>query len=130
MHSESNEGYLVFHKNKGKFYYLYGDDAYIINYLFNYKKIVDEKVGFPDSAMNKVQSVIEENKISYKIIEVGKDIIVKDYKTFNKYDYYLKLSKEKLSLNKRLDRIINKLSKLKITQLDELIKVIEDYLDE
>ena len=32
---------------KGSFYTTFNDDAYILNYLFGYKIVNNEKVGFP-----------------------------------------------------------------------------------
>ena len=51
----------------GKFYSVYGKDAYILSYIFKYKLRSLEKniqtVGFPESSINKVISILEQNKI-------------------------------------------------------------------
>ena len=44
---------LVLVKN-GSFYTIFNDDAYILNYLFGYKIVNNEKVGFLTSNITKV----------------------------------------------------------------------------
>ena len=56
---------VILRKNGG-FYSAYGDDAYILYYLLNYK-IIGDKVGFPKSAFNKVINLLEDNHISYEV---------------------------------------------------------------
>ena len=56
----------------GKFYQVYGKDAYIISYLFDYKLKKVEEVymcGFPESSKNRVIAKIEEKKINYIILD-------------------------------------------------------------
>ena len=55
----------------GQFYHCYGRDAVIISYLFNYsvKKINNNyDCGFPITAINKIKTRIEDQKISYLVI--------------------------------------------------------------
>ena len=54
-------------RKNGTFYSIYDDDCYILYYLLNYQ-IKNNKVGFPKSALNKVISILEENKINYVIL--------------------------------------------------------------
>ena len=54
----------------GKFYQVYGKDAYIISYIFDYKLKKVEEVymcGFPQDSYNKVIAKLEEKKINYMI---------------------------------------------------------------
>lgn len=53
-------------KSLGKFYSLYKDDAYILNYLFKYKVLDKRKSGFPDSSINKVKNELENKKYLIK----------------------------------------------------------------
>ena len=46
----------------GGFYSVFGDSCYIMLYLFGYK-IIDNRVGFPLSAYDKVINKLEELKI-------------------------------------------------------------------
>ena len=79
---------LVIRKNKGKFCTVYGDDANIISSLFGYKILNNNKVGFPESILNKVINTLEDNKISYMVIYIDKDPLVKDFKKLNNYEVY------------------------------------------
>lgn len=115
--------FVVLHKNASKFYNAYGTDAYIINYLFDYKVLDNNKCGFPDNCIHKVVNKLEELKISYQIIYNDKDPIIKNYRKINNYDKYLNLAREKMSLSKRMELVIQK-----IKNADE--KVIEHILEE
>ena len=61
----------------GKFYSVYNKDAYIISYILKYQfkrengkyKDIKYSCGFPDIAINKVKTVLEEKKINYLIID-------------------------------------------------------------
>ena len=52
-------------RKNGGFYCAYGNDCYILNYLFDYK-ITDDRVGFPTSAYEKVVKILEQNNINYE----------------------------------------------------------------
>ena len=53
----------------GKFYNVYLRDAYILSYLFGYKlRDMEQNIktcGFPETALNKVISTLENKKINY-----------------------------------------------------------------
>lgn len=83
---------VVLRKNGG-FYSVYGDDAFILYYLLNYK-IIGDKVGFPNSALNKVVNLLEDNHISYEV-----DGNIYDFKNRNKYKKILDLGRRKCSLD-------------------------------
>lgn len=110
---------IVFRKNGG-FYCVYSEDAYILNFLFNYK-IRDDKVGFPLSALDKVKNVLEEKFISY---ELDGNII--DFKNKNNYKKYYDLGKKRHSLDFRINEIINKLNSLDENKIDKILKYIEE----
>ena len=69
---EIHNKYVVLVK-VGNFYYCYGRDSYIISYLLNYKinilKDYTYSCSFPQSAINKVMSMLENNKINYVILD-------------------------------------------------------------
>lgn len=77
---DEEKKYLVIRKNKGNFCTIYGDDANIISSLFGYK-ILNNKVGFPESVLNKIINILEDNKISYMVIYIDKSPLVKDLKS-------------------------------------------------
>ena len=78
-------------RKMGLFYNVFDDDALILHYLLHYK-IIDNKVGFPSNAINKVINSLEEKNISYKILNDSQDN--KDFKDLNKYDFYLAKAKD------------------------------------
>ena len=100
---------LVIRKNKGKFCIVYGDDANIISSLFGYK-ILNNKVGFSESVLNKIINTLEDNKISYMVIYIDKDPLVKDFKKLNNYEVY------KNKAIKKLD-YVDKVNKIKLINL-------------
>ena len=57
---DEEKKYLVIRKNKGKFCTIYGDDANIISSLFGYKILNNNKVGFPESILNKIINILED----------------------------------------------------------------------
>ena len=63
---EIHNKYVVLVK-VGSFYYCYGRDSYIISYLFKYKinilKDYTYSCSFPQNAINKVISVLENKQI-------------------------------------------------------------------
>lgn len=77
----------------GAFYHVYNRDSYILSYLFNYK-IKDlasnhKECGFPESALPKVMTKLENNKINYLLIDRRNNYDVdreEDYKDLNKYE--------------------------------------------
>lgn len=113
---------IVFRKFGG-FYSVYDDDAIIMHYLFNYK-VKDSRVGFPINSINKIIDKLKEVHIDYKLED--DKVTFKD----NQYDYYLAESKNKITLDNRVDEIINKINKLDFNKLNELITIIDRYLDE
>ena len=116
------------YKNSGKFYNVYKDDAYILNYLFGYKVLDKRKSGFPDSSINKVKNELENKKISYQIIYEDKDPEVKNYKTLNNYDKYMKLAMEKIDIKERVDFLESQIKELDDDKLLEIIEVLEKCL--
>ena len=72
--------YLEIFKNNSCFYHAYGIDTYIINLIFNYKVLPNNKCGFPESVYEKVIEKIEDLKISYQIIYNDRKPKIKNYK--------------------------------------------------
>lgn len=113
---------LVIRKNKGKFCTVYGDDANIISMFFGYKILNNNKVGFPESVLNKVINTLLDKKISYMIIYVDRDSEKKDFKKLNSYTKYRDIAISKLDYISKVDKLINK-----IKNMDE--KEFNDFLD-
>lgn len=113
---------VVLRKNGG-FYSVYGDDAYILYYLLNYR-IIGDKVGFPNSALNKVVNLLEDNHISFEV-----DGNVYYLKNRNKYKKILDLGKRKSSLDYRVNDIISKLDKLNEKDIDKILDCVESFYE-
>lgn len=119
----------------GTFYTAYGKDAYIINYLFNYKLNKTQDVyssAFPISSLGKVTAILENNKINYIVVDRRNNYDVEQQsnnKNLNNYNKFLKLAKEKVNKNKRIDQIIEYLKDLMLLYLlfSFLIFVLKYY---
>lgn len=111
----------------GNFYEIYGEDAYIMNNLFNYKvKKFDGYVraGFPIAAYNKVMSKFNSFKINYLIID-NKEIMKKKFNK-NNYEVYLKFD---LTIDNRISRINERLIILKESgKIGAVLSKIEEVI--
>lgn len=85
----------------GGFYNIFDNDAIIINYLFDYK-IVNNRSGFPLNSLDKVINILEDNKVSYKVIDNDATFKNKDYKKVNKYNYVLDKGKKKIDIEYKI----------------------------
>lgn len=108
----------------GGFYSVFGDSCYIMLYLFGYK-IIDNRVGFPKSAYDKVVNKLDELCINYNDPIEG---VNKDFKKKNKYNEFVVKGKNKYSITTRINGIIDKLSSLSESELDSILSYIEDKL--
>lgn len=117
--------YVVRLYKSGKFYNAFGDDGLILHELLGYKYIeYKNSIGFPESAINKVESKIESEKISYSVYE--KDNLLEEYKGIDK-NYKIVLSKalKNYDIEKRLTRLKNKINNLTIEELERVIDSLE-----
>ena len=95
----------------GKFYQVYGKDAYIVSYLFEYKLKKVEEVhmcGFPESSKNRVIAKIEEKKINYIILDRRNNYEVEeinDNKNLNTYSKYFEKARKYINCKIRIDKI-------------------------
>ena len=99
----------------GEFYHVYGRDSYILSYLFKYKlKKVEDKTsscGFPSSGINKILANLEQNEISYLILDRRNN-----YEVDEKYD------SKKNSYKKNFDKAYD------YVRLKNRIDTIYDYM--
>lgn len=117
--------YVVRLYKSGKFYNAFGDDGLILHELLGYKYIeYKNSVGFPESAINKVESKLESEKISYSVYE--KDNLLEEYKGIDK-NYKIVLSKvlKNYDVEKRLTRLKSKINNLTIEELERVIDSLE-----
>lgn len=108
--------YIIFVKI-GKFYSVYGKDADIISYIFQYKiKSVENNihsVGFPETALNKVIAKVEELKINYLFLDRRNNYEIdekSDNKNLNRYNEYYTKAKEYVKYKVKLDDLYEYLS--------------------
>jgi len=119
---------LLIFKN-GNFYNCYQTDAIIINFLFGYLITVNEKCGFPESALTKVLNKLEEDKISYQIIYRDKNPYVKSFDNLNNYEKIAKKAYDNLDVQTRMGKIIERIEEVDdIEILENIIKAIENEL--
>lgn len=60
-------------RRQGKFYCTYEEDAYVLQVITGYK-LCNGRIGFPVSAINKVESLLESYKVNYVIIDSDNEI--------------------------------------------------------
>lgn len=113
--------FVVIRKNNGKFCSAFNEDAYIIGYLCDYKVLENRKVGFPDSALTKVINKLEDEKISYQIIYLDKDPLIKDYKKLNKYNLVKEKALHRLDYVNKVNMIIEKIKKMSEEEFSEFL---------
>ena len=121
----------------GKFYQVYGKDAYIISYLFGYKLKRVENVmvcGFPLSSVNKIISILEDKKINYLIVDRRNNYEVDerlDNKNLNNYTKYFEKAKKYISYKTRIDNINNfLLESIDKEDFKDIIRKMEDVINE
>lgn len=100
-----------------------------MNYLCNYK-ISNGKVGFPVNAINKVINILDSNSINYVIKDNTEDKEKKIFGKKNKYKYYLEKGIDKIDIDKRINKIMNKINNLSMNKLNSLLDIIEIYINE
>lgn len=124
----SDKNFLLIFKN-GKFYNVYNDDAFIFYYLFGYKILKDDKVGFPESGLVKVLNTIEDKKINYQIIYKDRNPIVKKYDKLNNYHKILGIAINYLEVRDKVTRLKNIIDEIDDYEtLERLIEVINNEL--
>ena len=120
----------------GDFYHVYGKDAYILSYLMGYNLRILEKncpsCGFPSKSLAKIESVLEDKKINYLIIDRRNNYDVEEFidnKNLNTYDEQYEKAHNYINLKKRIDNIYTKLieninnieTKNKIKEIEKII---------
>lgn len=127
-----NKNILRLCKNDGKFVLAYNDDAYILHSIFNYKLVREgtkDKCGFPSTIIDKIIEKLEELNISYEIYYKNTLESIKDYKKKNTYEKHLKDALIQVEIDKKIDLIKYKLSRLPLEnvnkQLETMLNIIE-----
>lgn len=110
----------------GKFYNAFGDDGLILHELLGYKYVEYKgSVGFPESALSKVKVKLEDKKISYAIYD--KNILTEEYKGITKnYSAVLKLALKNIEVEKRIERLKNKINECSTEELELILEGLEN----
>ncbi len=109
----------------GNFYEALGDDAYLMNKIFDYKiKELSniKKVGFPIIALNRVINRLDSLKVNYLVYENG--VSTKRKFNRNKYKRFFDI----LGTDDRIELIYRKLMERKNDNIEVLLKNIEELL--
>lgn len=108
-YKDNYKEYVIFIKI-GNFYETYGNDAYIISKIMNYKvKNISNnvRVGFPITSLNKVLDELNNNKINYIVIEKDEIYKISIKKKFRDNNYSNYDNNRLIRINNIYNRIIN-----------------------
>ena len=122
--------YLILFKS-GSFYISFDKDSLILNKIFNYKILElknNIKAGFPLNSLDTVISKLEELEINYIIIE-DKNIKEKYETENNNFSKYTGSVFEVISINNRIDKIVNKLKSIDNDKVKDILDEIEMIID-
>jgi DNA mismatch repair ATPase MutS len=124
------EEYVILFKS-GSFYVSFDEDSIILNKLLNYKILNlknNIKIGFPLGNIDNVTSKLEELKINYIIID--KKSIVKKYEDEdNNFNKFTSSVFEVISINERINKIVDKLKSIDNDSVKEILDEIENMID-
>lgn len=130
--SEDTQKYIIITQSSGKFFEVYDYDAFMFNYLFDYKilqNVKTYKCGFPDSSITKITNKLSDLKISYQIIYRGRNPHVKDFKKINQYSKYKLIALQKLDIKERMDALVEKVKSLNEEQAKKVMLELEKCLE-
>ena len=130
--SEDTQKYIIITQSSGKFFEVYGYDAFMFGYLFDYKVLQNGKTykcGFPDSSITKITNKLSDLKISYQIIYRGRNPFVKDFKKINQYSKFKLITLQKLDIKERMDALVEKVKSLNEEQAKKVMLELEKCLE-
>ena len=130
--SEDTQKYIIITQSSGKFFEVYGYDAFMFSFLSDYKVLQNGKTykcGFPDSSLTKITNKLSDLKISYQIIYRGRNPFVKDFKKINQYSKYKLIALQKIDIKERMDALVEKVKSLNEEQAKKVMLEIEKCLE-
>ena len=122
--------YVILFKS-GSFYVSFDEDSLILNKVFNYKILElknNIKTGFPLNSLDTVINKLKELSINYIIIE-DKNIKEKYEVENNNFSKYTSSVFEVISINNRIDKIVDKLKSIDNDKVKEILDEIEMMMD-
>lgn len=123
--------FIKLYKNDGKFIVCYNDDAYILHRIFGYKLVGEgknDKLGFPSTVIDKITEKLDSLMINYEIYYKKELESSKDFKKKNSYQKYLDLGLLQVEVDKKVDLIKYKLSRLDLKDVNKELEKILDIL--
>lgn len=123
--------FIKLYKNDGKFIVCYNDDAYILHSIFGYKLVGEgknDKLGFPSTVIGKITEKLDSLMINYEIYYKKELESSKDFKKKNSYQKYLDLGLLQVEVDKKVDLIKYKLSRLDLKDVNKELEKILDIL--
>lgn len=117
----------------GIFYETFNDDAYIMNYIFDYKiKTLSGFVitGFPEKVLDIVKDRLKKEKISYVVLDNNHPFVSdKNPFTESNYEILFDVSYKSYNVKREIEKINQKLDVLKSTKsIDEIINKIKNII--
>lgn len=123
--------FIELYKNDGKFITCYNDDAYILHSIFGYKLVGEgknDKLGFPSTVIDKIIEKLDSLSINYEIYYKKELESSKDFKKKNNYQKYLDQGLLQVEIDKKVDLIKYKLSRLDLKEVNKELEKILDIL--
>lgn len=123
--------FIELYKNDGKFITCYNDDAYILHSIFGYKLVGEgknDKLGFPSTVIDKIIDKLDSLSINYEIYYKKELKSSKDFKKKNNYQKYLEQGLLQVEIDKKVDLIKYKLSRLDLKEVNKELEKILDIL--
>ncbi len=123
--------FIELYKNDGKFITCYNDDAYILHSIFGYKLVGEgknDKLGFPSTVIDKIIEKLDSLSINYEIYYKKELESSKDFKKKNNYQKYLDQGLLQVEIDKKVDLIKYKLSRLDLKDVNKELEKILDIL--
>lgn len=116
-YKKDNENNIVIIRN-GFFYYCYGEDAYIISYLFHYKLLFHKMAYVSFNDLTKVLIRLKKLNIGYIVIDKE---MTKEYGDTDIYLKYYSMAYLEVSKKNLLDEIVLVLKKLPLEELQDIL---------
>lgn len=121
----------------GNFYHVYGKDAYIISYIFDYK-LKKEKgtyiAGFPINSINKIMAQLEDFKINYLTLDRRNNYDVEeqsDNKNLNNYSKYYEKARKYVTYKIKIEEIYSYMKEnLNKKECKEIILKVDEMINE
>ena len=123
--------FIELYKNDGKFITCYNDDAYILHSIFGYKLVGEgknDKLVFPSTVIDKIIDKLDSLSINYEIYYKKELESSKDFKKKNNYQKYLEQGLLQVEIDKKVDLIKYKLSRLDLKEVNKELEKILDVL--